>query len=291
MSNLVIFKAISNFVIELYDLYGSNKKYHALKLYKFLLSKTKISDDSPINKHIEAFKIFCASNKEALLSRDLTKITNKSITYSSRVYIDIYNIFKVSDEETRNAIWDHLLNIYSLCEPNDKEAKDAKEILKNKINSSQSSPSSFFSGESKENNLLSGIFSKLENSGIDPTKNSPLEAITSLMSSGVFTDILGTLTGGLKNGEFDIKNLLNGMHGLINQLDEKSNQECNTTQQSTSSQSCSTSGSTQSTQHSQVCEANITCCDTSSISQNNNTSPQQENTSESCVISIADQLD
>ena len=55
-------------------------------------------------------------------------LVNPVLEYSDKVFINFSDIFKESDAETSNVIWNHLLTISALVDPSSK----AKEILKNK---------------------------------------------------------------------------------------------------------------------------------------------------------------
>ena len=56
----ITFNAISVFVDALNSEFGNSQ--HTLKLYNRLISKTKMHNKVPIQKHINAFKIFCSEN-------------------------------------------------------------------------------------------------------------------------------------------------------------------------------------------------------------------------------------
>ena len=62
-TSLVTFKAISNFTTSLEEVFG--KEERPLKLYVHLISKTTLSHEKAIQKHIEAFRFFCTANRDA----------------------------------------------------------------------------------------------------------------------------------------------------------------------------------------------------------------------------------
>jgi hypothetical protein len=186
---IIAFKAISDFTKELCENFASKDKNHSLKLYEHLLNKTTLSHDKAIKKHIESFREFCVANRDAISNKNYSLLVNNKVTYSSRVYIDFSSIFKDSDRETSNIIWKHLLTISALIDP----AGKAKEILKN-------------NGDSKEANFLSDIINKVE-SNVNPNSN-PLEAISSIMSSGVFNDLITGMNSGIQNGDLDLGKLM-----------------------------------------------------------------------------------
>ena len=198
---LIAFKAISDFTKELCENFTSDNKNknHSLKLYEHLLNKTTLSHDKAIKKHIDAFRLFCIENRDAIKSRNPSLMTNNKVSYSSRVYIDFSSIFKDADKDTSNIIWKHLLTISALVDP----AGKAKDILKNNI-------------DSKEASFLSDIINKVE-SNVNPNSN-PLEAITSIMSSGVFTDLVAGMNTGIQNGELDLGKLMGTVQTMCSTL-------------------------------------------------------------------------
>ena len=198
--NLLTFKAISTFTNDLSEIFGTD--YHSLKLYQRLLDKTTITHEKAISKHIDAFKHFCVSNRDAILNKNLSKLNNDKIEYSSRVYIDIVSIMKKADTETVNVIWKHLLNISAFVDP----AGKAKEILKK--NSSESS---------NESDFLENIINKVE-SNINPNSSNPLEAVSTLMSSGVFNDLVSGMNTKLQDGSLDLGKLVGTVEKMCSTL-------------------------------------------------------------------------
>ena len=59
--SLTAFRAITQFVS---DLVNVCPRYKPLKLYNHLISKTNITHDLAIDKHLTAFKNFCENNNE-----------------------------------------------------------------------------------------------------------------------------------------------------------------------------------------------------------------------------------
>jgi hypothetical protein len=191
--NLLTFKAISNFILELAELFSDDS--HSLKLYSRLLKKTTLSHENAIKKHIDAFREFCFKNRDAIITKNSKLFVVSKVEYSDKVFIDFEPIFKDSDTETANVIWKHLLTISALVDP----AGKAKEILKN-------------SKDSKEANFLSDLLNKVENN-VNPNSN-PLEAVSSIMSSGIFTDLISGMNNGIQDGSLDLGKLM----GTVQQM-------------------------------------------------------------------------
>ena len=204
-NNLICFKAISNFTTELSESFAT--KQRSLKLYNRLINKTSISHDISIKKHIDAFRLFCISNRDAIITKNIDKITHTKISYSQRVYIDIVDIFNLSDNDTKKVIWEHILCISALVDP----AGKAKEILRDNLENGKSS--------SGETNFLTDIIDKVEKH-VDPNAN-PMEAVSSIMKSGIFTELIGGMNQGLSDGSLDIGKLMGAVQGMVGQLGEK----------------------------------------------------------------------
>ena len=198
--SLIAFKAISNFTKSLSEIFGT--KQRSLKLYAHLINKTTISHNKPIQKHIEAFRIFCIDNRDAIIEKNIEKLSNIKIVYSNRVYINIQEIFNNSDEETNNIIWNHILTISALVDPGGK----AKQILKeNSKNDSKN-----------EANFLSDIIGKIdEHTDIN---DDPMKTVSSIMQSGVFTDLIQGMGNGLEDGSLDIGKLMGTVQNMLGSL-------------------------------------------------------------------------
>jgi len=205
--SLVCFKAISNFTTELGSIFSKTQR--SLKLYCRLINKTTIVHDKSIKKHIDAFRTFCIANRNAIVNKDVSGLVVGKISYSQRVYIDIADIFSKSDAETTGVIWDHLLCISALVDP----AGKAKEVLKKNFREGKTG--------GDETNFLTDIIEKVEKH-VDPNAN-PMEAVSSIMQSGIFTELIGGMNNGLSNGSLDIGKLMGAVQGMVGQLgDQKS---------------------------------------------------------------------
>lgn len=204
-TSLVCFKAISNFTTELGEIFSN--KHRPLKLYNRLIEQTKITHEKAILKHIDGFREFCVTNRDAIINKEYKKFTVEKISYSKRVYINMSEIFNIADKETAQVIWDHLLCISALVDP----AGKAKEILKANLASGK--------GGGSETNFLSEIIDKVE-ANVDPNAN-PMEAVSSIMKSGIFTDLIGGMNQGLSDGSLDIGKLMGAVQGMVGQLGEQ----------------------------------------------------------------------
>lgn len=205
MNNEVIFmsfKIICNFVNDLESVYGS--KYKPLKLYHRLINQTKIGHDKAIEKHVSIFRDFCVKNRDAIYENDASKIKENSVSYSNKVYINFVHIFSIADSDTKPIIWKHLLTISAVLDP----TGNAKNILKKNAEENKD--------DKKETDFLTDIISKVENT-IDPNQ-SPAEAMSSILKSGIVTDLLGSMEGNLKDGNLDMSKLLGSVQKMISTL-------------------------------------------------------------------------
>lgn len=212
--SLISFKAICNFINDLSSVYGKNQR--SLKLYERLINKTQISHDTAIKRHIDACRKFCIANRDALLSQNSDKLDEPIIQYSERVFINMKNIFQVADNDTKPIIWKHLLTISALVDP----AGNAKKILQQNVQEGKSGQA--------ESDFLANIISKVENN-VDPNAN-PMQAISGMMSSGVFNELLSGLQGGSQNGQLDISKLLGAVQGMVSTLQEQAGDDPETKQ-------------------------------------------------------------
>lgn len=204
-NNLVIFKGISNFVNDLSNVF---EKDHQLSLYKRLLEKTTITHDVAIKRHVDAFKIFCSVNDDAIASSDYKKMTAENITYSERVFIKVKKFCEIADNETRDAIFTHLQYISVTINPHG----NMKQTLKEHLQKSESGP--------KEQEFISSLMEKVEKS-IDPNSidaNNPMQAVTTILQSGIINDVVGSIQTGINDGSLDFGKLLGTMQGMVGNM-------------------------------------------------------------------------
>ena len=111
-------------------------------------------------------------------------------------------IFQNSDKYETETIWKHILAITAIIDPSSK----AKDLLRDSLK-----------GSGAEKNFLSDIINKVE-SNVNHDASNPMEAVSSIMSSGVFTELMGGMSNGLQNGELDIGKLLGAVQGMVTSL-------------------------------------------------------------------------
>lgn len=198
---LKIFDIIADFVKELNDLFG--EKERPLRLYSHLIEKTAIRNTQPIRKHIKAFQSFCSDNQDAIMAKDVGQIKVGKIVYSTKVFLDMDKIFALADKQSRGVIWQYFLTISALIDPTSK----AKQILQETKAQQQVKGG-------KEAEFLGDIISRVEQS-VDPEVDNPMAAVGSILSSGIFTDLISGMSSGLQNGELDLSNLIGTVQKLV----------------------------------------------------------------------------
>jgi hypothetical protein len=204
MSELIVFNAIVNFIKDLNECFGP--KNVSLQLYNRLLEKTTVSHKEAINKHIQIFTVWCSINKESILAKDNNLFINERIEYSEKVYLDFDKIFEDSDKDQKSVIWQHILTICAYTNPEIK----TKEILK-KDNS-----------VTKEKDFLQNMIDKVEeNVGDGDTLDNPMQAVASMMSSGIFNELVGSMTSGLQNGELNLSKLMGTVNNMVTSITDE----------------------------------------------------------------------
>jgi hypothetical protein len=203
-SSLIIFKAIANFTNCLDEVFGEEQR--SLKLYAHLINKTTIAHEKPILKHIEAFRTFCKDNRDSIEEKNHETFSNDKIIYSDRVFINVKDILKVADKDSKNIIWKHILTISALVDP----AGKARQVLKETSQKNNSET---------ESDFLENIISKVEEN-VDPNAN-PMEAVTSIMQSGVFQELVGGMGNGLQDGSLDLGKLMGTVQNMVTNLNDK----------------------------------------------------------------------
>lgn len=196
--NYKVFSHILEFVCDLADLYG--KQQHSLMLYKHLLDKTKITHKDAIRKHIHSFRDFLKKNKDAILEKKVELLKENDIVYSQKVKIQMDEIFKLADDDSKKAIWAHLLVLYNDYEPNNETLSLLKQTLK---------------PTEKEENFIATIVEKIEKN-IDPNTDDPMTAIMSLMNSGVINEVITTINTGFQDGTIDMNRIMGNVKETMN---------------------------------------------------------------------------
>jgi hypothetical protein len=210
--DLLAFQAISAFVIEATKVAG--KMQRSLQLYNRLIDKTSFSHVEAITKHINSFRNFCSENQEALQSQNIDKLKTHVIEYSPRVFINV-RLLLMNSEENSEIIWQHLMTIGAIVFP---QAK-LKEVLAKKVQEEEERKSSSDEEAGAEDDFLANIMAKVENS-VDPSSTNPADALSQMMSGGMMTDLMSSMTGGMQDGSLDLGKMMGSLQKMVGKLQD-----------------------------------------------------------------------
>jgi hypothetical protein len=203
-SSVLIFKAIVSFIRDLNEIYGKSQK--SLCLYAALIEKTGLIHEEPIKKHIKSFHSFVTENESAILNKDASQFTNPIIRYSEKVFLDMNQIMDLAKQNTSDVqeIWKHLLTLSALLNP----SSQAKQILQQ----DKDKPGC-------DDHFLNDLIDKI-GKHVDPSSANPMESMSSLMSSGVLTEIMTSMNEGVQEGKLDMKSMVGGLQKMIGSLSD-----------------------------------------------------------------------
>lgn len=205
-STVLIFKCICQFIKDLNDCFGSDQK--SLLLYAHLVENTGIIHEEPIRKHIRCFHDYVKANEDAIMAKDLEALKESIIRYSDKVFIDMADVFARADASEKEVIWKHLVTLLAILDP----SSQAKKML---LEEQQKKKSSGETGNEEE--FLSNIINKV-GSQIDPSTANPAEMMTSLMSSGIFTELVDNMNQGLSKGDLDLGKMIGSLQSMMGSL-------------------------------------------------------------------------
>ena len=193
-----IFQNICSFVQDLED--GFPKKQHTLTLYNRFLQQTKKENVTHVQKHCEIFRLFCLENQDAIIAGDTSKFKNNVIFFSKKINIKLDELFKLSDKETTETIFKHLLVILSLTCPE----SNATNVLKKVIETEKSN----------EGNFIKNMFDDIGGS-MEEGSDNPIGVLGNMFASGKLMNMVNTMKNGMESGELDMQKLFGMMQGMI----------------------------------------------------------------------------
>jgi hypothetical protein len=203
------FNTLKRFVHEMASFFEEDM---SLKLYNHLLKKTTIKNRGPVSRHVKLFEEFCAANRKQIVESN-TALPASRIEYSSRVYIDFSKIFAdIFDEEnaadTRAILFDHLLVLSMVFDPDG----NAAAVLKSRKDSTPEELKELFN----ESPFLQDMMAKVERQ-VKPGAN-PMEAMTSMMSSGLLQELVTGMQENIENGDLDMEQLMSSVQKMTSSL-------------------------------------------------------------------------
>jgi hypothetical protein len=180
----------------------------AVKLYNHLLCKTTLKNRAPVSRHVKLFEEFCTANRHQIVSSN-PDLVQKKIEYSSRVFLDFSKIFSDVSESTKSVLFDHLLVLSMVFDPEG----DAVEFLKTRKGGDMPGElHSLFSS----NPFLADMMEKVE-SQVKPGAN-PMEAMSSMMSSGLLEELVSGMQENIEKGDLDMGELMESVQKMTSAL-------------------------------------------------------------------------
>lgn len=207
-TSVLIFKAICEFVSELNNEFGS--KHKNVALYNRLLERTGIVNVGPVNKHIDCFRTFFSKNQKAMEERNTEHLVDPKISYSDRVFIDVTVVLKQSSKDNAKVIWQHLLNIWCLIDPTSQARRLLSEALKDNDNKDASTEEDFLT------NIINKVEQTVSKDKVD--QENPMAAISTLMQSGVMSDLVNGMQKGLSDGSLNVGKLMMSVQTMIGKM-------------------------------------------------------------------------
>lgn len=212
-TDLSAFQTISEFVSSIHGYYADNPTYsfvHSLKLYYRLVSKTTFVEDINILRHVQVFRQFCISNRDQIRSKSAL-FSPSRVEFTEKIYVDMNSVFKHADTETIGTLWEYLMTISALLDPENK-TKELLQDLKSK--------------NGKEGEFIGNVLETMCNDISPSDTANPMSMITNIMSSNVFSTLMNTMNSNVENGQMDMTKLMGSMMHLIDNVKdevEKSN--------------------------------------------------------------------
>ena len=211
--NTKIFKAINEFADQLNDAFGKDD-VNVNKVYRILV-KTSLTNRKVVNRHLVIFHEFLEKNRMPILAKSHSDFQLDRIELTERIGMNLRDVIEKADEPTRKVIWQHLLNIMYIYDPEDTTVKSE---LKKMISES----------ETRENKFLMDTFSKFEDvmkSNNTDDKKDPMAMMSGLMQSGFLNDMIGNINNGVSKGDLNIKGLISTVQNLLGNLSDTIDRE------------------------------------------------------------------
>lgn len=219
-----VFNAIKSFVTEINSLYGAH--YKPLALYGRLVEKTNLTHKIPVNKHINAFKKFMISNRNAIYNMNEQEFKPHKIQYNDNVYFNMKTIMNMADPDTQQVIWQHLLVLSALLDHDSKAKQRIKEHQQALI--AQESSTNNAGVDPMLSNIMNIVSSMMMDSGNSSSGSSGSDEnnmndigqiFGKIASSNILPKMMSTISSNVKDGQIDIGNIVNSVRSLA--------QECN----------------------------------------------------------------
>lgn len=211
---LKAFKLVLEFVNNMNEFFATSEKNsitHSINLYHRLINKMTFAEDELLKRHLSIFRDFCKRNREAIRNRDFSQLNTGSIDFTERIRIDMRYIFKQADKETTATIWEYILAISALLDPENNTKELLQDILSGNLPSEGGLAASF-----EENNLLNGLMNMLGNG--DGEQGDTAALMKNIMQSNMFNTLMNSMTSSLQNGNLDLNQLMGSVQGMLKNI-------------------------------------------------------------------------
>ena len=209
--------AIKDFVSDLVSVFGGPQT-SPLALYNRLIKHVETTDSADgLGKYITGFRVFFANYEKSLESIEsmcfeIPKGTVIRYGDSPKIFIEIqkfiYKAQKDHQKDTLETIRQHLLTIFTVLDPNDKNlgALDAATPILEKMG---------FGGNSAESRKIQASVDKAKKAMEGFKSDKPEDAIAHLMTSGVIGDMIFGFQEGLENKTLDPNKLMSNLQNTL----------------------------------------------------------------------------
>ncbi len=205
MDSLKFFSKALAFISELNKAFS--KKYPSIQLYYKLLKKTPIGNTKGIQKQNEYILSYLTENSDGIKEKDIRKLKDTIIQPHPSIFLEITKYLKEADGTTRNIIFSHLQLLSYISNP----SEEWKTALQTQSTANDK-------GKGKENAFLDGFISKIEKQFDGKEFQDPMTAAMSMMQSGLFSEIMQSMSDGVQNGDLDPKALLSTVQSSLTEL-------------------------------------------------------------------------
>lgn len=199
-------------------------KDRPLHLYRRLVYKTRASQLRKMGQHITAVKAFCSANKDAILTKDASRLVepNDCIRFSDTIFVNARSLLtSAPDITSSDMLWNHLIAVGASVEDGDDTSfRDCMRALRaeRQRTGDPASATSAIEGDTAEDDLLASIVRKVERSVEPGTQIDPNQAVQQMMSSGMFGDVMSSMTAGLSHGTISLPRLMSSVNSMITKL-------------------------------------------------------------------------
>lgn len=200
-------KLIDEFVCELYAYFGEEDAPSSLKMYHRLLTTMTTGDDDLARINVRAFESFCVTNREQIRKRTRSWVSPR-VRISDKIYIDIEYIMNHVEHTIEDTIWDYLTAIAAYIDP---EAR-TKDMIDHLRGGTDSKEHDFLV------NMIEGISKSVMSEDTLAQSQNPLELLTAVSQSGLFTDLQSQLRSGVENGDLNPEAMLSSVTSVLQTL-------------------------------------------------------------------------